>query len=86
MVWQEALGFVGGALTTLGFIPQVIRLYKLRSAKEISLSFSLLFMVGVLCWMFYGIALRLPSVILWNALTLVLSIALLYAKLKYGKN
>ncbi len=86
MVWQEALGFIGGALTTLGFIPQVVRLYRLRSAREISLPFSVLFLIGVTCWMTYGIALRLPSVIIWNSLTMVLSVAMLYAKLKYGKN
>jgi len=86
LVWQEALGFIGGALTTLGFIPQVVRLYRLRSAREISLPFSVLFLIGVTCWMTYGIALRLPSVIIWNSLTMVLSVAMLYAKLKYGKN
>ncbi len=86
MVWQEALGFIGGALTTLGFVPQVVRLFRLKSAREISLPFSVLFLIGVTCWMTYGIALRLPSVIIWNSLTMVLSVAMLYAKLKYGKN
>lgn len=84
MVWQEALGFLGGGMTTLAFVPQVVRLFKLKSAREISLPFSVLFIAGVLTWMLYGIVLRLPSVILWNAMTLVLGSAMLYAKLKYG--
>lgn len=84
MAWQEFLGFIGGGLTTLGFIPQVIRLYKLKSAREISLPFTVLFTAGVLVWMLYGIVLKLPSVILWNAISLILSSAMLYAKLKYG--
>lgn len=84
MAWQEILGFIGGGLITLGFIPQVVRLFKLKSAREISLPFTLLFMGGVFCWALYGIALRLPSVILWNFISLGLLSAILYAKLKYG--
>ena len=85
MIWEEFLGFVGGALVTTGFIPQVWRLFKLKSAHEISLLFTLLFLLGVTCWLVYGISLGLPPVILWNAITLVLACAILYAKLKYGR-
>lgn len=58
---------------------------KLKSAQEISLSFTLLLLSGIICWLIYGIYLSLPPVILWNAITLVLVSALLYAKLKYGR-
>ena len=85
MAWKELLGFVGGALTTMGFIPQVWRLFKLKSAREISLTFTLFFILGVALWLFYGISLSLASVILWNAITLALGCAMLYAKLKYGR-
>lgn len=84
MAWQEILGFLGGSLIALGFIPQVVRLFRLKSAKEISLPFTVLFTAGVISWMLYGIVMRLPSVILWNAISLVLNSAMLYAKLKYG--
>jgi MtN3 and saliva related transmembrane protein len=85
MDWKELLGLSGGALTTLGFIPQVWRLFKLKSAHEISLSFTLFFILGITLWLLYGISLGLASVILWNAVTLVLGCAMLYAKLKYGR-
>jgi MtN3 and saliva related transmembrane protein len=83
--WQELLGFIAGALTTLGFVPQVWRLFRLRSAHEISLPFAVLFVLGIAFWLSYGISLRLPSVIIWNATTFVLGCGMLYAKLKYGK-
>jgi MtN3 and saliva related transmembrane protein len=83
--WKELLGFVGGALTTLGFVPQVWRLFRLRSAREISLPFTILFVLGIAFWLSYGISLGLLSVIIWNATTLALACAMLYAKLKYGK-
>lgn len=85
MAWEELFGFVGGAAITTAFIPQVWRLFKLKSAREISLPFTLLFLLGGVCWLFYGILLNLPPVILWNSVTLVLVFAMLFAKLKYGK-
>jgi MtN3 and saliva related transmembrane protein len=83
--WKELLGFIAGAITNVGFIPQVWRLFKLKSAHEISLPFILLFLVGVACWLAYGILLNLPPVIWWNAVATAMMCAMLYAKLKYGK-
>ena len=85
-MWTEALGLVAGAAITAGFVPQVWRLYRLKSAREISLPFTLLLAVGVSCWLAYGLVLGLLSVILWNAITLVLACAMLLAKLKYGRS
>ena len=85
MVWKELLGFIGGAFTTIAFIPQVWRLFRLKSAHEISLGFASSFVIGIAFWLSYGISFGLPSVILWNAITLVLGSCMLYAKLKYGR-
>jgi MtN3 and saliva related transmembrane protein len=83
--WKELLGFIGGALTTVGFIPQVWRLFRLRSAHEISLLFTIFFILGIAFWLSYGISMGLPSVTIWNAITFALGCAMLYAKLKYGR-
>jgi len=48
---RELLEFIGGALTTLGFIPQVRRLFRLRSAHETSLPFTILFITGIAFWL-----------------------------------
>ena len=80
----EVIGFIGGALITCGFIPQVIRVFKLKSAREISLLSTISLLLGVISWLIYGIIFRLPPVILWNAITMFLALGLLYAKLKYG--
>lgn len=85
MVWQEFLGYGGGLFITVGFIPQVWRLFRLKSAHEISLPFTLLFLAGTICWLVYGVLLVLAPVILWNTISLGLMCALLFAKLKYGR-
>ena len=64
MDWQEVPGFVGGLLTTMGMVPQVWRLFKLKSAHEISLTFSVLFVIGIAFWLAYGIERGLMSVIM----------------------
>jgi MtN3 and saliva related transmembrane protein len=83
--WEEILGLIAGALITVAFIPQVWRLYRLKSAREISLPFNLLFLAGGVCWLGYGISKELLSVIVSNAMNLALVFAMLYAKAKYGR-
>ncbi len=85
MDWKEVLGFFGGLLTTGGMVPQVWRLYKLRSAREISLTFNSLYIIGIMFWLSYGILLGLAAVIIWNAIALVLGFGMLYAKLRWGR-
>jgi MtN3 and saliva related transmembrane protein len=75
---------MGGLITTGGFVPQVWRLFKLKSAVEISLFFTVFFVIGISFWLVYGIVAGLPSVILWNSITLILGMSMLYAKVKYG--
>jgi MtN3 and saliva related transmembrane protein len=83
--WKVLLGFIGGASTTTGFIPQVRRLFRLRSAHEMSLPFTILFIFGMSFWLSYGISMRLPSVVVCNAITVASGCAMLYAKLRYGR-
>ena len=85
MDWKEAIGFAGGLLTTMGLFPQVWRLFKLKSAYEISLAFSILSAIGIAFWLCYGIVEGLPSVIFWNSIALALVCSMLYAKLKWGR-
>ena len=84
MPWAEWLGFIAGALISIGFFPQVIRVYKLKSAHEISLLFTISLLIGLIFWLVYGTYFGLTPVILWNSIAAVLAVALLYAKLKYG--
>ena len=85
MFLGEHLGFVAGALVTCSLIPQLIRVFRLRSAHEISILFTTLLIVGLIIWLAYGISFGLRPVILWNAVGTILVATLLYAKLKYGR-
>ena len=85
MLLGEYLGFIAGALVTCSLVPQLIRVFQLKSAREISMLFTALLLTGILMWLAYGIYLKLLPVILWNAAGAVLVALLLYAKLRYGR-
>ena len=78
------LGLVAGFLTTIAFVPQVTKIWKEKSARDVSLPTFLAFSLGVALWMVYGIIKQEPPIVLWNAVTLVLSGAIVAMKLKYG--
>lgn len=85
MLLGDWLGLAAGALVTCSLVPQLIRVFKLRSAHEISLLFNTLLLLGIITWLAYGIYLKLIPVIIWNAIGAALVTVLLYAKLKYGR-
>jgi MtN3 and saliva related transmembrane protein len=84
MNWQEILGILGGLLGNIGIIPQIVRLFRYKTAYEISLPFVYLWISSTVCWLIYGILFGLFSMIMWNSITLVLAAFMLYAKMKWG--
>jgi MtN3 and saliva related transmembrane protein len=81
----DNIGFVAAFCTTMTFVPQLVRVLKLRSAKDISLGTFLLFSIGVFLWLLYGIYSGSKPVIASNAVTLGLSVSILYLKMRYGR-
>lgn len=77
------LGLGAGSLTTLAFVPQVLKTWRTKSGNDISLGMILLFSTGVLLWLIYGILIDALPVILANAVTLLLSLTVLLLKLHY---
>ena len=67
------------------FLPQVIKIWKTRSAKDISLLMLLLLIVGVLAWLMYGILVMDAAIIYTNSMVLAMSLILLYFKWRFNK-
>lgn len=79
------IGSVAAFCTTIAFVPQLVRVWRLKSARDISLNMFLLFSLGVLLWLIYGLFIHSVPVILANGLTLVLSLAILTLKVRYDR-
>jgi MtN3 and saliva related transmembrane protein len=81
----EWIGSTAAVCTTVSFVPQLIRVWQCKRARDISLTMFLLFSFGVACWLVYGIGIGSRPVIAANAITLVLSLAILVLKLRYDR-
>ena len=77
----EIIGTFAGILTTASFLPQAIKSIKAENTKSISLLMYSTFSVGVILWLFYGIAVGSNSIIIANAVTVPLALIILYKKI-----
>lgn len=81
----SVVGFAAASCTTVAFIPQVLKVWRSRSAGDISLGMYLLFSFGVFLWLCYGVLIVSWPVIIANAATLLLSCAVLVMKLSFDR-
>ncbi len=81
----NAIGLAAAVCTTVSFVPQLIRVWRLRSAREISTIMFSVFSLGTFLWLLYGIFLHALPIILANAVSLALSLAILALKLKFDR-
>ncbi len=78
------IGLIAGLLCTAAFLPQVIKIFKTKSAKDLSLATFSIFSLGVFLWLIYGILIKQIPIILTNAMILILALLILAMKIKYG--
>jgi MtN3 and saliva related transmembrane protein len=78
------VGMAAGFCTTIAFVPQVIRVWQTKHARDISLAMYLIFVIGIALWFAYGLMIGSLPVILYNALTFVLAGAVLLMKWRFG--
>lgn len=83
MALIDILGLAAGTLTTVSFFPQVLQIWRLRSARSISLQWIVGFGLGLALWLIYGFSIASLPVILANGITLILLLIILYFKLKF---
>lgn len=79
----EIIGIVAGICTTIAFLPQVVKTWRSKSAKDLSLGMFSIFCTGVALWLTYGILIGDLPIILANSFTFLLAGCLLYFKLIY---
>ena len=80
----SVIGFIAAILTTVAFVPQVMKIWRTRSAKDVSLGMYTLFTIGVVSWLVYGILIESWPIILANCVTLLLAGVVLLMKVKFG--
>jgi MtN3 and saliva related transmembrane protein len=82
--WVAVIGFVAGLCTTLSFLPQAVKIWRSRSARDVSLGMFSVMVTGVALWLLYGILREDLPIIAANTPALGLTGAILYLKLRHG--
>ena len=85
IAWVDAIGTAAAVLTTASFVPQVWLTFKTRDVSGVSLSMYSAFTVGIALWLVYGWILSAWPIVVANAITLVLAMAILWMKLAFGQ-
>ena len=74
-----ALGAVAAALTSFGFVPQIMKMWQTKSVRDVSLFTLFQMIAGVILWAIYGAHLRDPVILIANLVsfsTLAIAIAI----------
>jgi len=79
---ESYLGFFAAFCTTIAFIPQVIKVYKSKHTKDISLGMFLLLSLGIVLWIGYGLMIKSYPVVIANSITIILAGYILITKIK----
>jgi MtN3 and saliva related transmembrane protein len=74
------LGILAGVLTTISFIPLVLRILRTQSADDVSWGMLSVFATGTTLWIVWGVLQPAIPVIIANAVTLILAFAILVTK------
>ncbi len=85
MTGVDMLGYSAGFITTLTFLPQVIKTYRERSARDISMNMFLIAAINEVMWIVYGALKQDMVIVLTNVVVLILSTTMIGFKLRYGK-
>lgn len=78
------VGALAAVLTTLCWLPQAVRVIRLKDTRAISLATNIVFASGILLWLIYGIAIGNWPLIAANAVSMVLTLIIIAMKLRYG--
>jgi len=78
------LGYVAGTLVVISLLPQVIKSWKTKSTKDISMLRYIIYIIGLILWIIYALIIKNGPVAIMNTIGLFLAISILALKLKYG--
>jgi MtN3 and saliva related transmembrane protein len=82
--WVIYLGFIAGLLTTISFLPQVIKSWKTKRTGDVSILMYGVLVSGVFLWVVYGFLIMDLPLIIANIVTFILSFFVLMLKIRHG--
>ena len=81
----EIIGLLAATLTTASFVPQVLKVWRTKEVKNLSLTMYSTMLAGVILWFTYGVLIDSISIILANIITAILVSSIIYFRIRYSK-
>ena len=83
MTTMTMMGYLAGTITSMGFVPQVIKGFQTKHMKDVALWQPLLLTIGMILWLIYGIMLKEMPMILANSFAIICNVIVIIQKLVY---
>jgi len=80
----DLIGYAAGFLVLISIIPQILKSWKTKSTKDLSLPRYMIYVLGVILWLVYEILLLNGPMILINSINLFLASTMVFLKIRYG--
>jgi MtN3 and saliva related transmembrane protein len=81
---NELIGFIAGIFVAISVLPQVIKSWRTKSTRDVSILWSLINLVGQALWIFYGVRIQSYSLVIMSSLTLILNVSMIILKVRFG--
>ncbi|MEQ1552663.1 MAG: SemiSWEET family transporter [Ferruginibacter sp.] len=79
------VGTLGGIVSSVTFLPQVIKIWQTKSAKDLSMGTLLFLVLNVSLWLLYGVLTKLYPIIITNSIVLSMVLCMVFFKLTFKK-
>ena len=83
MVNLEIVGFLAGFLSAIALSPQLIKTFRTKSTKDISIIWTLMLMIGLLLWIVYATANKILPLLIFAAIEFLMISSLFILKIVY---
>lgn len=82
----DILGYIAGTITIISFVPQIIKSYKTKRVKDLSILMLLMIMASILLWLIYGILVGNKPIIIVNGIYVLVVAFQFYLKIRYNRS
>ncbi|MBC7936044.1 MAG: hypothetical protein H7Y86_11895 [Rhizobacter sp.] len=80
---KEMVGYIGGVMSSISFLPQVIKIWKTKSAEDLSMLTLIFLTSNITLWLIYGILIGSKPLWITNSIVLAMVLCLMYFKIKF---
>jgi len=81
---SDWIGYAGGFIVAVSLIPQVIKSWRTKSTHDISITWTLIYIFGLILWVVYGVDIKNGPLVITVSVECLLAISLLILKIKHG--